>query len=195
MGFRNQTNTERWKQPEQFQASWAERGKLLMKLFMDNEYGADASYSLAEIGCGPHAPISSICAGIGNIRTQKYDLTKWDEQTRVLDLNSKGQDLPEADVCVLSGVLEYVNDVAAVLSDLSRANRYLLFSYAFVPVDATRTDAGYVKEIQRRSTKLGWRNHLTLPELVRIGSRLGVISGISTWESSQVLLLIRRAES
>jgi hypothetical protein len=54
---------------------------------------------------------------------------------------------------------------------------------------------GFVKEIQRRSGKLGWRNHLTLPELVRIGAGLGVISGISTWESSQAVLLIRREDS
>ena len=191
MGFRNQTHTNRWAEPGQYNASWKDRAEKLIQLFLEHERQEDRAYRIAEIGCGAHAPIQHVCAAHDNLIVTKFDINKWDDETEILDLNGASLEMPRADVIVFSGVLEYVNDLHGVLEAAIGAAGFVLFSYGFLPEEIRQTDETYINEIRSRAVKSGWRNHFTLDQVVQHASSIGVISGIGLWKGSQVLLLLR----
>lgn len=191
MSHRNQTHTDRWRDHQAYSEEWRDRSLRLWSLFVNHERQEQTSYVASEIGCGAYAPFASVARDIDNLSVRKYDIQRWDDETTVCDLNSNPAIVKPADIAVLSGVLEYVNAIEDTLRVLLRSHDYLLFSYAFLPLDCIGDDGKYLEAIYNRSTSSGWRNHHTNPEIVAMVQRVGILSGIDVWSNSQTLFLVR----
>jgi len=192
VSFRNNTHIGRWLRRNSYDPKWSERSKLLLDLFVSAELEDHKSYRISEFGCGANAPFHSICRNDARFTVDKFDITSWDEMTRVCDLNNRDFAFSESDIGAFSGVLEYLNDVPDVLSRAIKAHQYLLVSYAFLPVSAKSSDSRYIEGVRRRSVQHGWRNHYSTEDMTRILSEIGVISNVGMWDRSQSLFLIRR---
>lgn len=190
---KNNTLTKRWLCKESFQKNWLERSELLLNLLIDNEIDCGYRYKFAEFGCGANAPFYTACLPYDNFHVDKYDLNKWDDATTVINLN-KPFKIDEYDVCVFSGVLEYLDDVKTVLSTILQSSNYLLLSYAYLSFEAIATDVGFINAIKNRSVVNGWRNHYTNHDMVNLLSDIGIISAITSWKN-QTLFLVRNPKT
>lgn len=191
MVFRNKTHTSRWEFADSYSENWKQRAVKLMDLFKTHEFDEDSQYQVVEYGCGAYAPFNTLFNGKNGFEVSKYDIKAWDEQTRVIDLNSANVLLPTTNISVFSGVLEYLNDVPSILSKAIRASDYLLVSYAFLPSALFLDERKFLNAINNRAVSNGWRNHFTNKDLVEIISTIGVISAIDVWNNNQSLFLIR----
>ena len=191
MPVKNQTHTNKWADANTYSKDWITRSELLIKLFFDYEYDPTQSYTFAEHGCGVNAPVEKFCASYENITVKKFDIKQWDAQTTVLDLNKPNTTLPKSNVCFFSGVLEYMNDVESVLHQAMNASDFIVLSYVYLPIEAKKDDQAFLNEMNKRVMSTGWRNHLTLDDLTQILTRIGIISGINTYNDNQVLFLVR----
>ena len=190
MTSRNRTHTDRWLSADAYNRGWAERSEQLVNMFIEAEYEEEKPYTVAEYGCGANAPVEKACAAYSNFSVSKFDITKWDEQTTVQDLNNANIELQKCDVSVFSGVLEYLNDVPSVIATAMDSSEYLLLSYAFLPAASKQADKSYINHLKRR-VKHGWRNHYSLDELTSLLSKTGVISNVGIWKNTQALFLVR----
>ncbi len=155
------TSLARWISSDAYDVAWSTRSDALLGIFRNTLSGTD-SMTFAEYGCGPNAPFSK---AVGHPeRCQRYDIKAWDDGCRIINLNENSFLPATADVAVLSGVLEYMNDPKSTLLRLGAFHRYILLSYhpirTFQIFRASRID-----EINKRAGQNGWRNHLTLGEL------------------------------
>jgi len=78
-----------------------------------------------------------------------------------------------------------------LLQKIMSKSKYVLLSYAYVPKTAMSDDLSYITEIKRRAMGNGWRNHLTNEDLLKLLSRVGVVSGLDSWNGNQTLYLVR----
>jgi len=108
--YANKTSTIRWQDETNYSQAWIDRGKCLMQLFLKQEFNGNLNYKISEFGCGPYAPISKFCKDAPSFKVYKSDIKKWDLETKIVDLNSC-PDIDVTDISVLSGVLEYLNDL------------------------------------------------------------------------------------
>ena len=191
MVFRNKTHTSRWEFADSYSEDWKQRAVKLMDLFKTHEFDEGSQYQVVEYGCGAYAPVNTLFNGKNGFEVSKFDIKAWDEQTRVIDLNSANVLLPTTNISVFSGVLEYLNDVPSILSKAISASDYLLVSYAFLPSALFLDEGKFLNAINNRAVSNGWRNHFTNKDLVEIISTIGVISAIDVWNNKQSLFLIR----
>lgn len=192
----DKTETGRWREEKSYKKDWIARSERLMYLFLDRE-DQGKQWSFAEFGCGPYAPFSELARGKDNFSVNRYDIKQWDGGVRLSDLNSPSAEMGTEDVCVLSGVCEYLNSVEDSLRQLGEAYDKFLVSYSYMPDPSRFTttthniDVCRLQSLKRRAVEAGWRNHHTLAEFTHILSRVGYICDVNQWRS-QALFFVRR---
>lgn len=192
MSFRNRTHTDRWTHEGAYRTQWAQRSVELFDLFIASEAEEGRAYTVSEYGCGPNAPFAALLADNPAFRVQTYDLKPWDETTKIIDLNAPDLTFDPADIATYSGVLEYLDDIEAVLRASLAAHSYVLLSYAALPLEATQADRPYLNQLNARAVRKGWRNHHTNVDLVRILSSIGVIANVGAWEKHALFVVRSR---
>lgn len=133
------SDVTRWEKPKALFHDWDERTALLAAHIPKNsrvlEFGA-ARLSLK-------AMLPEGCAYFHS------DIVQRAEGTLVADLNKSFPDIPNVDIIVFSGVLEYVAKVPELLEWLKDKTRIILFSYAVTdtyPVISTRRKHGWISD-------------------------------------------------
>ena len=193
--YKDSIKTEHWMSKEVFNEAWRDRGEQLLQMFFEREYNLEMDYAVAEYGCGPYAPIHTLCSTRKNMTVEKFDLQLWDKHTKSINLNDPNLELPRVNIAVFSGVLEYVDDIEAVLAKAINSSDYVLFSYAFLPerfrILKFVSDKYYLRHINFRAARNGWRNHLSNEQLLDIISKYGVLSSVNIWNNRQSLFLIK----
>ena len=190
--FRNSTYTSKWFEESSYSGGWGERSQMLLDMFVSRELREGLVYRAMEFGCGPYAPFQRACKDIPSIDVQRCDIKQWDEGVLEIDLNSMPRALPEADLYVLSGVLEYLDDLPGFLRFAATRCKYMLLSYAFMPSALVSNDEKYLEKVRQRVFR-GWRSHLTNVEIVGILSEAGIISNVGAWGPNHSLFLLRSA--
>ncbi|MBD3673828.1 MAG: hypothetical protein HUJ26_09920 [Planctomycetaceae bacterium] len=188
--MKDKTIKERWLSKDAYKERWSDRSDALLSMFSEREE-MDRRWTFSEYGCGPYVPFTKVVAANYDFAVTTYDLCEWEHGNAVLDLNTKSFIVEKTDVCVLSGVCEYLNDLPAVLDRLSQFHEHFLISYVCVPLRFLSRDKLYLPEIQTRVVKHGWRNHYDLRSMVSLLSSLGVISDLAPW-NHQTLFYVRR---
>lgn len=181
----------RWLKSENFDNKWLSRSKQMLEMFERSNHKSEKRIKIAEFGAGPYAPFASICSEYNSYRVKKFDLKKWDDETHVFDLNFDMFPDELFDVGTFSGVLEYVNDVRAVLQAALKSCDFCLISYAFFPNSRFMSDADIVRMIQKRSSVNGWRSHYKIFDIISIVSEVGIIVDSELW-TDQVLIVAKR---
>lgn len=179
----------RWLDAGAYGRRWPERSARLLDLFTASEDMA-RQWTFSEYGRGPHAPFRAAVQAKHAFDVTGYDLRVWDADTQVVDLNDPGFSVRHTDVGVLSGVCEYLHRIEATLAILARHHSAFLLSYAAVPLTSLTSDRRYLQQIARRSAERGWRNHMTLPEIVAAIGTVGTIVRVSSWRG-QTLFHVR----
>lgn len=167
------TDVERWSNPAALEAAWEARSVVAAQFI-------PAGTRVLDIGCGAmtlerHLPQGCVY--------QPCDVVARDARTLVCDLNQGP--LPDAaltacDRVTLLGVVEYLNDPAACLSQAARAGKSVLMSYCA---------ADWTAELDRRA--LGWVNDFTLEQLATLVRRCGFsIRRIERIDAIQAVLLL-----
>jgi hypothetical protein len=149
----------RWSSSKGLETWWDERTELLGRL-------VPAGTRVIEFGAGRRSLEGFLPAGCTYVPS---DLTDRGPGTLVCDLNQRPfPDLGEIapTVAVFSGVLEYVQDVGALVEWLSRSGvQTFVLSFDAFPVDIGRI--GTIKE-RRRRLYYGYMNNLTEADLKSI---------------------------
>lgn len=184
---------EHWLRDSSYPEWWSERSELLFSMLRGSaHFNADAAFS--EYGCGPHKPFrSAVAKSHPQMQCHALDLKSWDSEVIVADLDRADFDaLPKSDCGVLCGVLEYLRSPAQTFGALSRVHSILLFSYCYADLASVSRAEGKVQRLAARAA-MGWRNHLSIEELVKELSAFGYVCEISHWRD-QALVLAKRFE-
>ena len=185
----------RWDDPSSYDPAWQSRSEYMLALF-DASVPDAPSARFSEYGCGPRAPFAAAVTATGDRLVRRYDRKRWCDECGLVDFNTGAvSEMTPTDVGVLSGVLEYLDDVPSTLALLGQHHRYGLISYAYW---GETTGSEGIAALDRRCHKGGWRNHYTLNQIAEIASTFGVI--LRAGESlGQVVLLVsydlRRGQS
>ena len=164
------SDLSRWAHIKNYPLEWAERTNLLAEWI-------PARSRVLEFGAGRQVLRDRLPEGCTYLPA---DLVKRNAETLIYDLNRRPfSPLPECDVVVLSGVLEYLNDLDQVAAHLATLCSRVVTSYAAIdiPQNARRVD--------RRAA--GWFNDFTGDEVRAIFERNGFETTASRNWSSQVL--------
>lgn len=176
------TDRKRWANPRNLYASWEPRTKLAAGLVPNNS-------RVIEFGAGNRnleRYLDSSCAYTPS------DLVERGPETIVCDLNQRP--LPDLgagnyDVAVCLGVLEYVQDLPAVLDWLTRYVRMCVLTYA-----CATTSGHSPRAILERLTRLrhGWINNFTENELRSLFEQRGYkLEHDQNWETQRVFVFGR----
>ena len=176
---RGASDVDRWSNHENLHASWDARTKVLASF-------VPAGASVLEFGAGRRVLERSLSP---DCRYTPSDLVDRGPGTIVCDLNAAElPSFPPHDVCVFSGVLEYVNDVPRLLRHLHPVAGAIVASYA------PRADAGASQLIERR--RQGWVNDYSVDELTATFAESGFRCDVSQPMGSQQLFrFVREAPS
>ena len=176
----------RWDDARSYEPAWQRRSQEMLALF-DASVPDAPSARFSEYGCGPQAPFAAAVAATGNRLVRRYDRKRWSDDCGLVDFNTGAvSEMTPTDVGVLSGVLEYLDDVPGALALLGRHHRYGLISYAYW--ENTNGPAG-IAALDQRCHRGGWRNHYTLEQITQIAGSGGVI--VRAGESlGQVVLVV-----
>jgi hypothetical protein len=150
------TSSQRWAKSSSYPLSWGTRSALVKGLIERTLPNQSLSYT--EYGCGKNSPFSNLIGT--SSQCIRYDLTSWDQDCSVVDLNDDRFDVASSDVAVLCGVVEYLNSPRATFSRLAMFHKYIAFSY-FPASPSTSLFHSCVRSINRRALRNGWRNHYT----------------------------------
>lgn len=149
---------------DQGNLTWWERAELCADLLASLELRPGLEVSIADIGCGDQKLLEAIRRRGLLCRYQGYDLLPQDRDVVQFDVRSDV--LPNAyEVVALLGVVEYLEQVELVFASLARQAPWLLLSHVI------QQGEYYTAE---RLAELGWRNHLTSKELIRMLDRAGL---------------------
>ena len=181
-----QTDLIRWTKPESYLGDWQERSERMIGL-LDEKVRNTANLSFTEYGCGPNAPISKILNRSGRV-CKRYDIKAWDSECSVVDLNESDFSVQASDVAVMSGVAEYMNNLGGTLKLLSASHKYLLMSYHPFGQRKLFSIHDPIKEINKRSGKSGWRNHLTLTEILQVIASVAYPLYIEKYRAQHLML-------
>lgn len=185
-----QRDSQRWDLANSFgKSSWSSRNVSMLQLF-DQQVPDAMACSFSEYGCGPHAPFAQAVAAKSQRTVIKYDRKDWGTGNFVADFNAQDVKISTSDTGVLSGVLEYVNDIEATLRLLQSHHRYLLVSYAHLPFKCLKTEKAYIERVLQRAEVDGWRNHLSLDGIFNMVSKFGFIDKVDFWKS-QVIFVVK----
>ncbi len=164
------TDFEKWSNPDAFDARWSARTFVVSEIVR-------RFTAVCEIGCGPHQQLRLLLAP--NAKYFPADLVKWTEDTEQCDLNSglfPVDSLRKSVLCVLLGVLEYVNDISSTITRLAASCPNILLTYH--PLDR-------VKERHQN-----WRNSLTLADFYMLFADAGLVIDEERWYRDEVIWLI-----
>lgn len=187
--MKDKTIKQRWLSKDSFSEKWSDRSESLLSMFAEREE-MDHSWTFSEYGCGPYVPFTKVVAAKYDFSVKTYDIREWDHGNAVLDLNVESFSVEKTDVCVLSGVCEYLNDIRGTLTRLAEYHDHFLISYVCVPSRLISKEKQYLEELRKRVVKHGWRNHHDLPTMVTMLSSLGMISDLDSW-NNQTLFYVR----
>ena len=180
------TDPARWFDKASFFSTWNSRNADMLALFDSTAEGA-ADMSFSEYGCGPNSPFTFEVTKSSSREVTRLDMKRWDDDVIVVDLNKDICGLPKTNVGVLSGVLEYINDIEVMLGTLTGFHTYLLLSYAVRPPLLSFED--FKATILHRQQRNGWRSHLSVEELVSILSKFGFVKAMSVWQGQLIAVL------
>lgn len=194
---RKKDGTKRWLDESQFRNKWTLRNARLLEMLRECDLSL-SEMSFCEYGCGPKSPFSTLARGSFKSGS-RLDIKAWDDEVVVLDLNDANAEIPSAEVGVLSGILEYLNDPATLLAKMRNKHEVLALSYMVLrpprwPQHFWNPDSemeACVQELRRRSFENGIRNHLTAYELRELVSAFGYIDNAAKF-GAHVLLILRR---
>ncbi len=167
----NKSDVERWEPIGAIKKSWAERTIEMSKFILPNS-------KIIEFGAGKmvikeHLP--------ENCSYTPSDIVDRGPGTFVCDLNNP--DLPvfdQYDYCVISGVLEYINDVPKLIEHLSTSIDSFIISYATVKED----------HIAKRGN--GWVNSYTENDIIKLFEENDfALSNKENW-SKQVIFVFNK---
>ncbi len=180
-----------WLQKSSYPEWWVERSELLFSLFRGSAHFSETA-TFSEYGCGPHKPFrSAVAKCYPEMSCHALDLKAWDSGVIVADLDQADfRALPDSDCGALCGVLEYLRSPAETFGALAAKHSHLLFSYCYCDIRAVKRPEDGVRILAARAA-MGWRNHLSIEELVKAVSSFGYIGEISHWRD-QVLVLAKR---
>lgn len=181
----------RWFERRQFSEKWAKRNQLLLQLLT----AAGLEYhqlSFSEYGCGPQQPFRKALSETGfSGQLNCLDMKQWQDDVIQVDLELADFDqVPQTDVGVLSGVLEYLHDPQQVLANLASRHQFLLVSYRVFEYQSHDAIDTYIVELNARAAN-GWKTHLTLPDLLQVVDKFGFILAADSWRN-QCLFLLKR---
>jgi len=167
---RGASDVRRWSKPESLHASWDARTKVLASFVRPGQ-------SVLEFGAGRRVLERHLPPGTSYTPS---DLVDRGPGTIVCDLNAAQlPPFPPHDVCVFSGVLEYVNDLPRLLAHLHGVCGAIVASYA------PRAETGAAQILERR--RQGWVNDYTVEELVAVFAASGFRCSLSRAQGSQQL--------
>ena len=172
---RGGSDVDRWRRVENLHTSWDARTKVLASWVAP---GA----SVLEFGAGRRTLETLLPA---DCRYTPSDLVDRGPGTIVVDLNATPlPEFPPHDVCVFSGVLEYVNDVPRLAHHLRQVCGVIVASYA------PRRDRSVAELIERR--RQGWVNDYTIEELLAVFEQEGFRCVLSQDHGTQRLVQLQR---
>lgn len=143
----NKSDYSRWQDQKALFSDWNERTKLLAHYIKPNS-------TVFEFGAARLELKNMLPEGCVYLHS---DLVARAEDTLVADLNKGIPDIPEVDVIVFSGVLEYIFDVEQLLVRLSPKTKAFVFSYATVnrfPKTSKRREYGWVSDLSEEEFKI-----------------------------------------
>jgi len=142
-----QSDAKRWNNQQALFSSWDERTKLLADKIVPNS-------KVFEFGAARLVLRDMLPKGCVYLHS---DLVARAKDTLVADLNKEVPDIPEVDVIVFSGVLEYIFDVEELLVTLSPKTNAFIFSYATTnrfPKTSKRREHGWVSDLSEEDFKI-----------------------------------------
>lgn len=161
LGRKPRTDVHRWSNDSNFSGDWDGRTHLIARYISSND-------RVAEFGAGLQALRAVLPEGC---QYQPFDIVARTPDVRVCDLNN---DLPsiagEYDVAVFSGVLEYLSDLDAVFSWLTRSVDRIVFSYAVSDVLSSPLER----------SRNGWVNNISCAELIKLTQAKGFSCRLET---------------
>lgn len=161
----------------------------MLDLF-DRTVDGATDVSFSEYGCGPHAPFAAEVRKTGTRQVLCFDRKDWGGGNLIANFNTGDAKLKDTTVGVLSGVLEYVNDVDRLFAALKRHHDYILLSYAYLPLRAGGSDKAYAEAVHTRIAKDGWRNHMDIPGLVEKIQKIGFVEAVGSWDGHQIIFVV-----
>ncbi|MEX1201135.1 MAG: hypothetical protein WEB02_10140 [Methylophaga sp.] len=179
----------RWFEQRQFSEKWAKRNQLLLQLIKTAKLDHQ-QLNFSEYGCGPHQSFRQALTELGfSGVVHSLDMNQWHDNVIQIDLESADFDrVPQADVGVLSGVLEYLHRPEKVLTGLAAKHDFLLVSYRVFEYQPHGAMEKYTAEINARAAN-GWKTHLILPELLKVVDNFGFILAAESWRNQCLFLL------
>jgi hypothetical protein len=171
--FSGQSDVNRWDDPSALWPEWDDRTRLMVTLI-------EPGSSVLEFGAGRMATKEFLPEGCSYTPS---DIVDRGEDTIVCDLNAPQlPDLPFHDVALLSGVIEYVNDVPRLLTHLSGIVKIILVSYS--PCES------FIEKIERRSH--GWVNDFSEPEFEKLFANIGFYQAATTsWKKQKIIKFVK----
>lgn len=154
------SDLDRWSNVKNLKEDWNERTIMISELI-------DEGLVVLEFGAGR----LTLKNHLRNCKYIPSDLVDRGENTIVCDLNRELPNIPEVDVIVFSGVLEYIHDLEKLISFLSLKTSSFVLSYAV---------SDYNKNDRRRH---GWVNDYSKIKLESIFESNGFkLEQSSRWE-------------
>lgn len=181
---------KRWFDPGEYHDSWAQRNSTLLNLLESVGIKID-ELSFSEYGCGPNKPFEVELRKRYQSKVISLDMNIWDQRTIAIDLDMPDMpQTPHSDIGVLSGVVEYLKSPLMTFSKLRQKHQYLLFSYRIFQFDPAGPVENYSKVLSDRAKK-GWKNHLSIEEILKSTESFGYILATGTWQKQSLFLLNR----
>ena len=185
---------ERWESTDSYGSTWPARAREMSQMLVRSDINLQ---TLSVLGCGPHRSFEAVlmeCEEKYSI--ESYDLKAWDSDVKLLNLekqnNFKGV---KADCAIAAGVLEYT-DIKNAFNNCSSSFKFMLFSYVHVSQECCNCELDYVRAIKKRIVS-GYRNHLTINQLLRQVSDFGYVMDLELSETfkNQYYILMRFHEA
>ncbi len=167
-----ETDIERWNDENNLSAHWARRAAVAASWIPEGAVVLD-------LGCGAMTLEALLPGGC---RYLPCDVVQRDHRTRVCDFNRGEYPDPEdATLVTVLGVLEYLNDPAGFLQQLSVWGLPVILSYCVTELTA-----------DWNRTALGMANHLSQAELMKLLAQAGLqVKRQETVDGRQILLSLR----
>ena len=143
-----------------------------------------AGASVLDLGCGPRQALRALLPA--GCRYSPADMTKWSDETILVDLDKAEYPLGQYDVTVILGVLCYLRDPARVLRQVAAHSKTLIVSFTHPRLWESR----------KRRERRGWINHYRYSELRHLlkGAGWNVVAEHRNAHSHRHRTVIYRAE-
>jgi hypothetical protein len=162
-----------WSSLSEFRPSWSERIERMARFI-------DRPGKVADFGCGPMW--LERCLRSGNTYVP-LDCMRRDERTIVVDLNTDPIPELDAQIAFMSGVLEYIQDLPAIVRQLENQD----FSRLIISYNTLEE----VPDLLARR-KLNWVSHLYLAEVVQLFTATFALVESDSYTTNTILVFDRQ---